>query len=204
MTAKPDLPIVQFASRDAWEAWLAQQHATSNGLWLKIAKKGSGIDTVSYAEALEVVLCYGWIDGQKDKLDADWWLQRFTPRRERSRWSKVNRAKAIELIESGEMRPAGLREVERAKADGRWGRRVRGAEHGRGPGRPAASAREGRQGASVLLEARQPKQVRDPLPDPGGQEARDPRAPHRDVRDNAERGEEAASLKLTRVRRRVV
>jgi uncharacterized protein YdeI (YjbR/CyaY-like superfamily) len=120
MSAKLDLPVLFFPSRAAWEAWLAQHHASSAGLWLKFAKQGSGIDSVSYPQALEVALCYGWIDGQKDKLDDRHWLQRFTPRGPRSRWSKINRAKAVELIESGEMRPAGLREVERAKADGRW------------------------------------------------------------------------------------
>jgi uncharacterized protein YdeI (YjbR/CyaY-like superfamily) len=120
MTKKPELPTIPFASRDAWGAWLEEHHATANGLWLKIAKKGSGIDTVSLAEALEIALCYGWIDGQRKGLDGDFYLQKFTPRRPRSRWSKINREKAIELIERGEMRPAGLREVERAKADGRW------------------------------------------------------------------------------------
>ena len=120
MSTKTDLPIIPFASREAWKEWLEEQHATSNGLWLKIAKKGSGVDTVSYAEALEVALCYGWIDGQKASFDEDYWLQRFTPRRPRSKWSKVNRQKATDLIERGEMKPAGLREVERAKADGRW------------------------------------------------------------------------------------
>ncbi len=120
MTTKLDLPIISFVSRDAWEAWLDNHHATSDGLWLKIAKKDSGIDTVSYAEALEAALCYGWIDGQKASFDDHYWLQRFTPRRPRSKWSKVNRKKATELIEKGKMKPAGLREVERAKADGRW------------------------------------------------------------------------------------
>ena len=120
MTAKPDLPIIPFASRDAWGSWLAKHHADSSGLWLKIAKKGSEIDTVSYAQALDVALCYGWIDGQKASFDENYWLQRFTPRRPRSKWSKVNRRKATELIEKGEMKPPGLREVERAKADGRW------------------------------------------------------------------------------------
>jgi uncharacterized protein YdeI (YjbR/CyaY-like superfamily) len=119
-TKKPELPIIPLASRDEWGAWLEEHHATSDGLWLKIAKKGSGLETVSYAEALEVALCYGWIDGQKAPFDDRYWLQRFTPRRARSKWSKVNRQKATELIESGEMKPAGLREVERAKADGRW------------------------------------------------------------------------------------
>ena len=120
MTARPDLPILPFASRVSWEAWLAENHETSNGLWLKIAKKGSGVGTVSYTEALDAALCYGWIDGQKGKFDDDHWLQRFTPRRPRSKWSKVNREKAAKLIASGEMKPAGLREVERARADGRW------------------------------------------------------------------------------------
>ena len=120
MSAKPELPILPFASREAWEPWLEEEHAASEGLWLKIAKKGSGIESVSYAEALEAALCYGWIDGQKASFDDSYWLQRFTPRRARSKWSKVNRRKATELIERGEMKPAGLREVERAKADGRW------------------------------------------------------------------------------------
>jgi uncharacterized protein YdeI (YjbR/CyaY-like superfamily) len=120
ITTKPDLPIVPFASREAWEAFLKGQHATSEGLWLKIAKKGSGIESVTYDQAVEVALCYGWIDGQVRKFDEDYYLQRFTPRRPRSKWSKVNRKKAMELIERGVMKAAGLREVERAKADGRW------------------------------------------------------------------------------------
>ena len=120
ITTKPDPPIIPFASRDAWEAWLEGQHATSDGLWLKFAKKGSGIETVTYDQAVEIALCYGWIDGQVRRFDEDYYLQRFTPRRPRSKWSKINRQKATELIECGEMKPAGLREVERAKADGRW------------------------------------------------------------------------------------
>ena len=120
ITTKPDLPIVPFARREAWEAFLEGQHTTSEGLWLKIAKKDSGIESVTYDQAVEVALCYGWIDGQVRKFDEDYYLQRFTPRRPRSKWSKVNRKKAMELIEQGEMRAAGLREVERAKADGRW------------------------------------------------------------------------------------
>jgi uncharacterized protein YdeI (YjbR/CyaY-like superfamily) len=120
MTTRADLPVMPFASRDAWAAWLEEQHAASDGLWLKFAKKGSGLDSVTYAEAVEVALCYGWIDGQVRKLDEDYYLQRFTPRRARSKWSKINRQKATELIERGEMKPAGLREVERARADGRW------------------------------------------------------------------------------------
>jgi uncharacterized protein YdeI (YjbR/CyaY-like superfamily) len=120
ITTKPNLPIVPFASRGAWEAWLEEHHATSEGLWLKIAKKGSGLETVTYDQAVEIALCYGWIDGQARKLDEHYYLQRFTPRRPRSKWSKINRQRATELVERGKMKPAGLREVERAKADGRW------------------------------------------------------------------------------------
>ena len=115
-----DQPRLAFASREAWAEWLAKHHATSSGLWLKLAKKGSGIDSVSYQEALDVALRYGWIDGQKDRLDDRWFLQRFTPRRPRSKWSKINCDKATRLIAQGEMQPAGLQEVEQAKADGRW------------------------------------------------------------------------------------
>lgn len=120
MTAKQDLPIVAFATRESWATWLANNHATASGLWLKIAKKDRGIETISYAEALDVALCYGWIDGQKAAFDDDYWLQRFTPRQPGSKWSKVNCAKVTTLIQTGEMQPAGLREIERAKADGRW------------------------------------------------------------------------------------
>ena len=119
-TRKPKLPIIPFASREAWETWLEEHHATSDGLWLKLAKKGSGLETVSLAEALDVALCYGWIDSQADSFDTQNWLLRFTPRRPRSKWSKVNRVKVSKLIEDGRMKPAGLREVERAKAEGRW------------------------------------------------------------------------------------
>jgi len=115
-----DLAVVELADRGAWAAWLEAGHASSPGVWLKIAKKGSDVRSVSYAEALEVALCYGWIDGQKRPLDDRFWLQRFTPRNPRSRWSKRNRTLVERLIANGEMAPAGLREVERARADGRW------------------------------------------------------------------------------------
>ncbi len=120
MTAKPDLPIIPFASREAWEAPLEEHHTTSAGVWLKIAKKGSGVELVLFAKALEVALSYGWIDSQADSFDDQYWLQRFTPRRPRSKWSKRNRKTATQLIRRGVMKPAGLREVEQAKADGRW------------------------------------------------------------------------------------
>jgi uncharacterized protein YdeI (YjbR/CyaY-like superfamily) len=117
---RPELSIIPFPSREAWEAWLEEHHATSDGQWLELAKKGSGLGTVSLAGALEVALCYGWIDSQADSFDDQHWLLRITPRRPRSEWSKVNRLKVGKLIEEGRMKPAGLREVERAKAEGRW------------------------------------------------------------------------------------
>ena len=109
-----------FASQDEWRAWLAEHHADSDGVWIAFARKASGIPTVTYAEAVEVALTYGWIDGQARSIDETRYGQRFTPRRARSRWSKINRAKAEKLSAAGEMQPAGLAEVERAKADGRW------------------------------------------------------------------------------------
>ncbi len=119
---KGGLPILAFPSQAAWEEWLAAQPPTVRGLWLKLAKKDAGIATVSRTEAVESALCHGWIDGQGDKFDADYWLIRFTPRGPQSRWSAINRDWAVTLIASGRMQPAGLREVERARADGRWER----------------------------------------------------------------------------------
>jgi uncharacterized protein YdeI (YjbR/CyaY-like superfamily) len=115
-----DLPVLAFESAAAWHAWLEAEHAQAAGIWLKIAKHGAPDTTVSYAEALEAALCFGWIDGQKRAYDDDYWLQRFTPRKSGSRWSKINTAKADGLIAAGQMRPAGQREVDAARADGRW------------------------------------------------------------------------------------
>jgi len=115
-----DLPILLFVSKGELEAWLEENHADAEGLWLKIAKKGSGVESVNYAEALELALCFGWIDSQKRGLDESFFLQRFTSRRPRGKWSQINRAKAEELIAAEAMRPAGLAEVAAAKADGRW------------------------------------------------------------------------------------
>jgi len=114
------LPTIFFASAREWEEWLEANHATSPGVWLKIAKKDTGIESVRYPEVLESALCFGWIDGQREALDERYFLQRFTPRQPRSKWSKINREKAERLVPAGRMRPAGLAEVERAKADGRW------------------------------------------------------------------------------------
>jgi uncharacterized protein YdeI (YjbR/CyaY-like superfamily) len=115
-----DREIVSFDSAEAFETWLSDHHATSAGMWLKLRRKGAGIVALDYAQALDVALCYGWIDGQKGKFDDQHWLQRFTPRTPNSKWSKINRDKVVALTEQGRMRPAGLAEVERAKADGRW------------------------------------------------------------------------------------
>ena len=115
-----DLPVVSFSSREEWAAWLAARAAGADGVWLRLERKSAGPVPLTHADALEVAIAHGWIDGTRKRLDDRHWLQRFTPRRPRSKWSKVNRDKAVELIERGEMTPAGLREVERAKADGRW------------------------------------------------------------------------------------
>jgi uncharacterized protein YdeI (YjbR/CyaY-like superfamily) len=115
-----DLPTLTFASQSDWETWLDAQHAGSRGVWIKIAKKATGIPSITHAEALESALCYGWIDGQRASLDETYFLQKFTPRRPRSGWSRVNVEKVTALIAEGRMRPAGLREMERAQADGRW------------------------------------------------------------------------------------
>jgi uncharacterized protein YdeI (YjbR/CyaY-like superfamily) len=115
-----ELPTLSFAKPTAWWAWLENHHASSPGIWLKLAKKASGVASITYPEAVEAALAWGWIDGQKDKHDETWWLQKFTPRGRRSIWSKVNREKALALIAEGTMKPPGLAEVERAKKDGRW------------------------------------------------------------------------------------
>jgi len=115
-----DIPILPFESQKDWAAWLAKNHATSSGVWLKLARKASGIKSVSYDEALELALCYGWIDGQRKSHDETSFLQKFTPRGPRSIWSKINTEKAQRLIESGKMEPAGLKAVESARQDGRW------------------------------------------------------------------------------------
>lgn len=115
-----DVSILLFEDKQAWAAWLKKNHGKSAGLWLRLAKKDAESGSMSYAEALELALCYGWIDGQKKSEHDGYWLQRFTPRSARSIWSKINREKALALIASGQMQPAGLQEVERAKSDGRW------------------------------------------------------------------------------------
>ena len=122
MSRRPatDLSTMPFASDKLWEKWLTANHASSRGVWLKIARAGAGVATVTYAQALETALCYGWIDGQKDAFDERFWLQRFTPRRPGSRWSKINREKAERLIDAGRMKPAGMKLIEEARTTGAW------------------------------------------------------------------------------------
>ena len=116
-----------FRSAGAFEAWLKKHHAASDGLWLQIAKRGAAEPSITYAEAVAIALCWGWIDGQKKSLDDQHFLQRFTPRRPRSVWSKINVDKATALIEAGRMQAPGLAQVEAARADGRWARAYDGA-----------------------------------------------------------------------------
>jgi uncharacterized protein YdeI (YjbR/CyaY-like superfamily) len=124
MTSPPrpaaEQPAMTFADKAAWTEWLDRNHDTSSGVWVRIARKDAGQSSVTYDEAVEAALCYGWIDGQSKRENEVFWLQRYTPRSKRSMWSKRNREKALALIERGEMRAAGLAEVERAQRDGRW------------------------------------------------------------------------------------
>jgi uncharacterized protein YdeI (YjbR/CyaY-like superfamily) len=115
-----DLPIKRFRSRALWERWLLEHHESSDGVWLEMAKKQSSLPSVNHAEALEVALCCGWIDGQVASVDEQWYRQRFTPRRSRSKWSQINCASVERLHAAGRLTPAGIREMEAAKSDGRW------------------------------------------------------------------------------------
>jgi uncharacterized protein YdeI (YjbR/CyaY-like superfamily) len=117
---KPDLPVLTFTSPKEFTSWLAKHHKVSLGFWMRLFKINSGVPTITYAEALDVALCYGWIDGQKKPYDTESWLQKFTPRRRKSIWSKRNREHVERLGKLGLMKPAGIEEVEAAKADGRW------------------------------------------------------------------------------------
>jgi uncharacterized protein YdeI (YjbR/CyaY-like superfamily) len=127
MVDSAPLPERTFSSVGAWSKWLSKNHSSSPGLWLKIAKKNTLTKSVSYSEALDVALCWGWIDGQKRPFNEVWWLQRFTPRKPTSRWSRINCKKAESLIAAGTMQARGLAEVERAKLDGRWKRAYDGS-----------------------------------------------------------------------------
>ena len=120
MPGADDLQSLPFASDAEWERWLDENHASVDGVWIKMAKKGTGIDSVRYPEVLDTALCFGWIDAKRLALDEQYFLQRFVPRRPRSNWSRINVEKIERLTAEGRMRPAGFAEVDRAKADGRW------------------------------------------------------------------------------------
>lgn len=126
--ASPDgLEVHSFTDATAFEDWLEREHSEKSGLWIAIAKKASGVKSITYADALDVALCFGWIDGQRRAHDETYFLQRFTPRRARSPWSEVNREKVRVLIDAGRMRPAGQSEIDRAKKDGRWDAAYKGS-----------------------------------------------------------------------------
>jgi uncharacterized protein YdeI (YjbR/CyaY-like superfamily) len=120
MPAPTDLPVLAFATAEEFEQWLEREHGSAAGVWLRFPRKGTGVPSVTYEEAVLAALCFGWIDGQARSLDETAWLQRYTPRRSRSIWSQINRERVARLVAEGRMRPTGLAEVERAKADGRW------------------------------------------------------------------------------------
>ena len=119
-STKVDLPVLSFATQEEFESWQMHNHTDMNGIWVRFYKKNSGIKTIVYDEALDVALCYGWIDGQLKKYDENSYLQKFTPRRNKSMWSKRNREHVERLQKENRMKPSGIREVEKAKADGRW------------------------------------------------------------------------------------
>jgi uncharacterized protein YdeI (YjbR/CyaY-like superfamily) len=114
------LPVLDFADAEAWETWLATHGGKAAGIWLKIAKAGNAASSLTKAQAIDGALCHGWIDGQIDKYDEAWFLTRFTPRKRTSKWSENNRKRAEQLIAEGRVAPAGLAEIEAARADGRW------------------------------------------------------------------------------------
>ncbi len=136
----PDLPVLPFPDAQAWIDWLHANHATFPGVWLRFAKKSSAQVSVTYPEALDTALCYGWIDGLKKRETADTWVQKFIPRAKRSIWSKINREKALALTENGRMHAAGLAEINRAKSDGRWDAAYDGQRHASTPDFDAALA----------------------------------------------------------------
>lgn len=143
-------PTLAFESQAAFRIWLAANHAKSDGIWIKYAKKEAKEASIIYPEAVEVALCYGWIDGQSKSLGPTHYVQRFTPRRARSLWSKINCEKAEALIASGKMKPAGLAEIERAKQDGRWARAYAGPRKAEVPADLAAELAKSKKAAAFF------------------------------------------------------
>ena len=173
---------VKFATRADFEAWLEANHEQNPGIWLMIAKKGSTIRSITYTEAIEVALCFGWIDGQKARHDDQHWLQRFTPRSTRSRWSEINREKVEELTAVGRMRPAGIAEVERAKADGRWDAAYKGQRTASIPEDLQRELDHHPEARCGIRRARRPQPLLDHLAHQRCQTPRDPPTTHREVR----------------------
>jgi len=139
---KADIPLIEFKTPRSFETWLSRHHTRSQEVRIKMAKKASGIRSITYAQALEIALCYGWIDGQSKSIDEDWFWQRFTPRRARSLWSKRNRDIVARLIADGRMKPSGRAEIDRAKADGRWDAAYDSPANAKVPSDLAASLRQ--------------------------------------------------------------
>lgn len=167
-----------FKSAKAFEVWLKKNHAASGGLWLRIAKRGANEPSVTYPEAVEVALCWGWIDGQKKSLDDQHYLQRFTPRRARSVWSKINVEKVQALIEAGRMQPAGQAQIDAAKADGRWERAYDGARTSTVP-EDLQAALEAEPAAKAFCNHQCLQSLRDTVAYPDSRQGRDTCQAHR-------------------------
>ncbi len=180
-----ELPILLFATPAELEGWLEENHAACDGIWLKIAKKGAPEPSVTYAEALELALCFGWIDSQKRGHDETHFLQRFTPRRPRGKWSRINREKAEALIADGAMRPTGLAEVEAAKADGRWDAAYEGQRTAKVPDDLQRELDASPSRGGVLRRPRQRQSLRDRLSAGRREKAGDARAAAAQIRRHA-------------------
>ena len=199
MTDAPALndTALQFASATQWAAWLRKHHAKSAGVWLRIAKKGGADTSVTYPEALEVALCFGWIDALKKNDGPQHWVQRFTPRSKRSIWSKVNREKALKLVELGRMQPAGQKEIERAQADGRWQAACDPQSASKVPP-DLQGVRCPTRRAGLLRDAGFDEPLRRTVPPADRQARRHARAAHRDFRGDAGARREAPPLRARR------
>ncbi len=174
-----------FKSKQDWADWLEKNHQKSEGLWLRLAKKDAGLHSVSYKEALDVALCYGWIDGQKKPESQELWLQKFVSRSSRSVWSKINREKALALIASGEMKPAGLEAIENAKKNGRWEAAYDSPCGATVPSRFSSRPRREQEGRRILQDSKQGQHLRHPVADSDRKKSRNPRPQNRTVHRNA-------------------
>ena len=179
------LPVLAFADACAFDSWLESHGALAPGLWLRFAKKGAPERTLTKSEAIDAALCHGWIDGQLDTFDDHTWLTRFTPRKPRSKWSKLNCTRATALLAAGRMRPAGLAQIEMAKTDGRWDFGLRSRKHRRAAARPCRCAGRQPQSSSFLRHAHRSQPLRHPLPNRRGEDAGGARSQDHAVRRHA-------------------